>query len=60
MLLSVALDALWARCFRTAFVAGDAAFDVVWIACGVLRAGMFAIFRGETRGKASAKNDTPE
>jgi hypothetical protein len=55
MLLSVALDALWPRCFRTAFVADEAAFGVVWIACGVLRAGMFPIFRGETRGNSECK-----
>jgi hypothetical protein len=60
MLFSVALDSLWQRCFRPLFVADEAVRGMVWIARGVLIAGMFPIFRGETREKASAKNDTPE
>jgi len=55
MLFSVALDALWLRCFRTVFAADEAACGAQWIARDILAAVMFAIFRGEMQQKSECK-----
>jgi drug/metabolite transporter (DMT)-like permease len=41
-------------------VAHEVLVGALWIACGVLPAGVFLIFRGKTGRNPSKKNDTPE
>jgi len=60
MLFSVALDALLRRRLDGRREADEAVCGVKSIACGILIAGLFLIFRGKRSKKASAKNDTPE
>jgi hypothetical protein len=60
MLFSVALDALWRRRFDGCREANETVRGVESIACGVLVAVVFLIFRGKPQQEASAKNDTPE